>query len=103
MYSIPTCPQTIIDQIGGIGRLQAMLGTKAVMYGDNSVLFDFKGNRKMNKCRISYVAGLDLYNVEFFKYSPKKLTSSKVQDFAGIYADQLRSLFENTTGLYLSF
>ena len=96
------CAQTIIDQIGGTGRLQAMLGTKAIACIDSAITFDFKGNRKMNKCRIAYCEGSDLYSVEFFKYFPRKLTCAKVQEFAGIYADQLVNLFETTTGLYLT-
>ena len=101
--AITACAETIIDQIGGAGRLQIMLGTKAIACLDNSITFDFKGNRKMNKCRITYNYGSDLYTVEFFKYSPKKFTYTVVAQFAGIYADQLRNLFEQTTGLYLSF
>lgn len=101
--AITACAETIIDQIGGIGALRMMLGTKAVVCSDQSILFDFKGNRKVNKCRVTYCEGSDLYSVEFFKFSPKKLTCPKVQEFAGIYADQLRPLFEETTGLYLKF
>lgn len=101
--AITDCALTIIDQIGGAGRLQVMLGTKHIVCDDEAITFDFKGSRKMNRCKIAYCRASDLYSVEFLKYSPKKLTFSKVQNFAGIYADQLRNLFESTTGLYLQF
>lgn len=97
------CAETILEQIGGIGRLQMMLGTKFLLHDDEAITFDFKGNRKMNRCKISYCRASDLYHVEFFKYSPKKLNCQSVNDYAGVYADRLRFLFETVTGLYLSF
>ena len=101
--SMTTCAATILEQIGGIGRLQAMLGTKFLLHDDEAITFDFKGNRKMNRCKISYCRASDLYSVEFLKYFPSKLRCQSVQQYAGVYADSLRTVFETSTGLYLSF
>jgi hypothetical protein len=101
--TITACAETIIDQIGGIGALRMMLGPKAIVCDNEAITFDFKGFRKANKCRITYVAGLDLYRIEFFKYSARKFTCDLIKEFSQVYADQLRPLFEETTGLYLRF
>jgi hypothetical protein len=40
--------------------------------------------------------------MEFFLVSARKASSKLVQSFDQVYADQLRSLFEDTTGLRMS-
>jgi hypothetical protein len=93
--------ETIIQQMGGAGRITAMVGAKDFMYGEGYVTFKFKGSRKMNVVKIQ-LNSMDLYDVTFMKYSPKNLDCKTVKEFEGIYCDQLKELFENQTGLYLS-
>ena len=64
-------------------------------------MFSFKGNRKMNKVRIT-LNEIDLYEIEFFKYSPKNLTCDLVAACSQVYAENLIEAIENKTGLYLS-
>ena len=92
----------IRNQLGG-NRLVAMVGAYNFVgeTDGNYLRFRFKGSRKMNMITITLNA-LDTYDIEFQKYSPSKLTVSTVEEFKGAYADMLISIFEKTTGLYLS-
>lgn len=98
---------------GGFGRLQAMLGAKAVSITDNSFQFSFKMFRKANLFKIELDEGLDLYNCYFIKRrnyttndfikglqpSDKKFEPVVVKEIKGIYCDQVKEFFETTTGL----
>ena len=106
---------TIINQMGGSGKLKAMVGAKDFLALDSGVQFKFKLNPKMNKVVIKY-NDLDLYDVEFFKQAnitgnektieaiDKKVANGRivVESFEGIYYDMLKPVFEETTGLRLS-
>ena len=106
---------TIIRQMGGSGRLGAMIGAKHFVALNSGVRFDFKMNTKMNRCQIE-LNSMDTYDVKFYKNCKitgrektveamdKKITKSQkvVEAIEGIYNDMLKSIFESTTGLYLS-
>jgi hypothetical protein len=92
---------TILGQMGGAGRLGAMVGASMFVGGDNSLSFKFKGCTKANKCRVTLDAD-DTYTVDFFKLKNHGLDCTVLKSVNGIYADQLRRLFEQTTGLALS-
>jgi len=94
--------KTIIEQLGGTGRLNVMIGATGFVAGEANVMFSFKGSRKFNKIRIT-LNGLDLYDIEFMKYSPSKLAITKTESVENVYADQLQELIEGRTGLFLSF
>jgi len=93
--------ETIIEQLGGVGRLVAMIGVGQIVVDDSSAMFGFKGCRKANKCRIT-LTPMDLYKVEFFKLNRRSLECPIVEEFDGVYGDQLVEIFESTTGLFLS-
>jgi hypothetical protein len=99
--TITACAATILEQIGGAPRLQAMLGTRKVLCSDQAITFDFKMCRRANHCRITYCPGSDLYSVEFLRVGPKTGCRT-ISTHAGIYADCLRRLFESETGLRMS-
>ena len=97
---------TIIRQMGGAGRLKAMIGAKDIYALDSGVQFRFMGSKKANKVKIDYTPD-DLYTMTFIKVGRlnKKTFDIKVdtvETFEGIYNDQLKPIFEETTGLYLS-
>jgi hypothetical protein len=92
---------TILGQMGGAGRLAAMVGASMFVGGENSLMFAFKGCPKANKCRVTLDAD-DTYTVDFFKLKNRGLDVATFKSVDGIYADQLRRLFEQTTGLALS-
>lgn len=93
---------TIVQQIGGVRRLSLMVGASDFVGDENSVQFGFKGCRKANKCRV-VLEPSDTYRVEFWKYNGRTYEMAKVSEFDDIYCDMLTALFEEQTGLYLSF
>lgn len=97
-----TIIETISQQIGG-GKALAMTGGSFI--ADTSkcrLIFKFKGSKKANQVYITYLEGADLYEMKFIKYSPSKMTVKEIETFDNVYAEDLISLFESTTGLYLS-
>lgn len=101
---------------GGFGRLQAMLGAEPVSLTDNSFTFSFKMYRKANQFKIELDEGLDLYNCYFIKQrkyttndfmkgiqpTDKKFEPIIVKEIKGIFFDQVKEFFKNTTGLRTS-
>ena len=88
-----------VSQLGGMGKCQAMVGAK-FSKDENSLYMRFKGSRSLNSVVIT-LNPLDFYDVVFSKATVKGLQN--VKKFTGIYGDMLKGLFEETTGLYLSF
>jgi hypothetical protein len=97
-----TVATTIIEQMGGTRRLQAMVGAHDFLGDDKSAQFGFKGCRKANKCRVVYDYGSDLYTFELWHFNKRTFDFKKVFELDGVYWDMLKSLFEEETGLYLS-
>lgn len=108
--TIPHIPQTIINQFGA-GRTAAMIGG-TYLYGDDYVIVKFKvkanGGRKAPNCfKITYNYGLDLYDIEFIRNpSMTALINGAepevIESLGEVYAEDLRRIFEDRTGLYLS-
>lgn len=95
---------TIINQMGGVGKLHSVVGAYNFVAIDQGVQFSFKGSKKTNKVVIT-LTPMDLYNVNFYKINMKDIDKSliPVAESDMIYADMLIELFEKTTGLYLHF
>lgn len=91
--------ETLKQLGGGISGLQNMVGAKNFVESENSIQFRFKSCKKANICRI-YLDLNDTYTVEFYKLS--KFECPMVQIYDNVYGDQLTSIFEKFTGLYLS-
>lgn len=96
-----TVAKTILAQMGGMRRLQLMVGAQAFVGDDNSVQFGFKGCRKANKCRV-VLEPSDTYRFELWKYSKKTYDCTKVFEADDVYCDMLVEMFESETGLYLT-
>jgi hypothetical protein len=95
----------IFEQFGG-GRAMAMIGGQAMLlntpnYGEGGLGIKWP-NRQRSKG--NYVEILlrpdDTYNMTFYNLTIRAKKPVKV--YEGIYADQLRPLFEKQTGWYLS-
>jgi hypothetical protein len=101
--------ETVFAQMGGKGRLSAMVGAHNFSYDARDerrtvATFHFKGCRKANVCRVAYDYASDTYGFYLVRYSPKKLTLTPVVAIdRDVYAEDLRRLFESNTGLYLTF
>jgi hypothetical protein len=94
-----TIANIIINQIGGISRLKAFTGADNFTALKNGVTFKIK-NKSINFVEIK-LNSMDTYDVLFAKVSGIKLINKK--QFNDIYSDQLIELFEENTGMYLSF
>lgn len=98
--------RTILDQLTaaegrGIGWARMMLGARNIVALDAGVKFEFMGNASgLNLVQVVLTAD-DTYTLELgtlreFKYTQRVLIES-------LYADQLKPLFEEHTGLYTNF
>lgn len=98
MQEIPT---TIIKQLGGFGRLKAMIGIKEVYESETGEGVSFRfmtGRQGINVVNIE-LNGNDLYDIVF-----KKMRGYNIQDVSFAYsigAADLVNRFEVETGLCL--
>jgi REP element-mobilizing transposase RayT len=93
----------ISTQMGGAGIMKALLGIDAyriIETGEGGLAFKFKGNRSINYCEVKLMPN-DTYTINFRRVTAKQ--SYHIKTFDYVHCDQLKTLFEKTTGLYLSF
>ncbi len=91
--------KTIIDQLGGIGRLQAMTGARDFLFDARSVQFKFKNRKGPNYCKVT-LHGDDTYTMEFGRLVKWDLRNQTIVPH--IFCERLIPVFERTTGLALS-
>ena len=99
--------KTILQQIGG-RRFAAMTGSKDFIDMGNGLRMSLARNKtSANRLDIIYDAGLDLYNMRFYRRTfSKKTFECKTKDIEthdGIYCDMLEEMFTMVTGLYTHF
>lgn len=92
---------TIITQIGGVNRLVSMIGAHSFIAAERAVLFGLRARAKsgINCIEVKLTAD-DLYTVTFIRRSRTRYDRVEIID--GIYADMLKGIIEQHTGLYLS-
>ena len=90
---------TIIEQMGGVRRLNMFTGAKNFVALSNGVSFRI-GNKSINYVKIT-LNGKDLYDLTFGLIRSGKLVNKK--EYNDVFNDQLKSVFEESTGMYLSF
>jgi hypothetical protein len=95
--------EEIVRQMGGMGRLRAMIGAKDFIGGPNWVKFSWPAKAKNGANTVKILLQPDdTYWVGFF-YVRRGMTEPTWKgQWDGIYADGLKRLFEQQTGLYLS-
>lgn len=93
--------QVTLSALGGSNRLSAMIGAKHFTYDNDTgcTTFHFQMCPKANIVSFE-LTPLDEYKITFFKL--KKFGVEKVKEIEGIYIEQLRDIFEDFTGLYLT-
>lgn len=95
--------KTIVQQLGGSGKIFAMLGKKTQMVSFPNALGMKFSNRKTS--RGNYVKITlrpdDTYDMEFSSVTKGGLSVKKVKMYSGVMFDQLRPIFEKQTGLRL--
>lgn len=94
--------KTILAQMGGTGKISAMLGTKQYVVIDHGVKFNWpsKERSKGNCVQITLLPS-DTYKMEFYNVS--RTGFKLVKEYEDIYWDQLIEIFEKQTGYYLHF
>lgn len=95
-----TVANTILAQLGG-NRFLAMTGAKNLLDGGNHLQFDLPrgfSTNKATKCRVT-LTDCDTYRVAFYKWNARKLEAVLVGEDDGVYAEDLRRIFTDRTGL----
>lgn len=94
---------TIFSQLGGQGKLKAMLGAKDFAYdsknGDVMFKFTAKADKGINYIKV-HLNGNDLYDIEFKKV--RNLNADVITKEEDIYAEDLKKTIENVLKLRLS-
>lgn len=95
---------TIAQQMGGTRRLNMFTGADHFIAIDRGLTFRIPG-KNFSKDSINVITitltPLDEYTMVFSRLRALKMT--EVVRYEGVYCDQLIPLFEEATGLYLSF
>ena len=101
MSTDTTIAQTIGQQMGGLGRISAMTGAKKFVAHPDGLAFRFPNQKssKGNHVKVTLRTD-DLYDMEFTQIRGGRFKQVKL--FEAVYNDQLKGIFENQTGLYLS-
>ena len=89
--------KNILAQLGG-NHFRVMTGADKFVALESGLSFSFKGSRVANHCRVILTPD-DLYDFEFYKYSPSKGTCTPVKKYEHVYDDMLQPLFKEVTGL----
>lgn len=90
--------QIILQQLGG-NRFKVMTGAKNFMTGGNDLHFRIPGNLTLNGINAVRITldPSDTYTVIFSKIRGYNI--KEIATFSDVYCDNLREIFENTTGL----
>jgi hypothetical protein len=92
-----TVAQTILAQLGG-NMFAMMTGAKGFVAGPDHLFFAVGRNAHgVNRVRVTLAAD-DTYTVEFYKMYKLELKPT-VPAVTGVYADNLRQVFKQYTGL----
>lgn len=96
-----TVANTILQQLGGAGILQAMIGAHSFMGNKDRLTFKIKAKANQGIRAINIIlTPADTYTVEFYRI--KGIEVKKVEVVEDVYCGELRSVIERVTGLYLS-
>ncbi len=94
--------QSTADRAAGL--LHMMTGC-TIVTDEAGVKLVFKkqtGKAKLTHLVINYNAGSDLYDLKAYRFNKRSLACPEVWNLAGVYAEDLKRICEETTGLYFS-
>ncbi len=91
---------TILQQMGGAGRLKAMLGA-TLLRSEKGLVIKFPNPqaKRGNHVTIEVEPGSDTYSMSFFSISNRGMTAKPVRTVRSVYAEDLVRVFEAQTGL----
>ena len=87
-------------------KLAAMIGANKFMFDhmrtdETTLIFNFQGCRKYNKCFVTYDFAKDLYNLKLFKINMTTFKSVEKM-FESLCGEQLKEFFEQETKLRIT-
>jgi hypothetical protein len=98
--------QTMLNQIGGIGPICAMTGARIIYDNEtDSATLHFKrqiGANKISHLKLTYNPGTDLYDMKGYRYNKRTFACPEVWSQQMVYADCLKRVCEDVTGLYFT-
>lgn len=100
-----TVANTIATQLGGIGRLRTLCGAKQFIGSEDSLAIHLppsstKGRADRIVIRLN---ADDLYEVRTMKFVRRTLECVTLETREGVFCDNLMDVFEDMTGLFLTF
>lgn len=95
-----TIISNMVTILGGNKALAMTGGTFSADESSNTLYFKYKGSRKTNCLTFVYDSVMDLYTMTFQKI--KKFDIIVIEEVRMVYADQVKRIFTETTGLELS-
>jgi hypothetical protein len=94
----------IFDLIGSTNKLNMMIGAHSFCKGhfnnNPGIQFKFPKSNKINCCQLTLNTESDLYHIKFMQILGFKVTDRGT--YADVYVENVRDIFESSTGLYLS-
>ena len=96
-----TVAATIAAQLGGFGRLKAMIGADKFAFGERHLQFRFAARATNGaNCVTIMLDGSDTYTVTFYRIG-RGFSVKEISSIPFVYDDQLRPVFESETGHFL--
>lgn len=96
---------TILAQLGGMGKLRAMIGAHSFTFGMDRLTFKMKARAHNGIVAVSVIlVPWDVYTVEFWAWKTRNGMKNfeRVGCVDDVLCDRLRSVIETMTGLKLS-
>lgn len=99
---VASIPQTIVDQLGGVGLLKMMTGAKQFVGMPNGVQIHIPRSPKGVSIIKIELSGKDLYDITFYGNMDSKTLTRKVKSTENdVYAEELKAVIEQHTALRL--
>jgi hypothetical protein len=104
MTTLTATTETLLDQMGGAWKISAMTGAQILTEAAAATLVFKKqaGAKKITHLKVSYNEATDLYDLKGFKYNRKTFACPVVLTVEGIFAENLKQICEQLTGLYFT-
>ena len=97
--------ETLLDHMGGANRIAVMTGAQIVT-GEIFALLVFKkqtGARKFTHLKVQYNEGTDTYDIFTSRMSRKTYQNTDTGILGDVYAEDLKRVCEELTGLCFTF
>ena len=96
--------ETLLNQMGGANRIAVMTGAQIVTSEIYAMLVFKKqtGARKLTHLKVQYNEGTDTYDIVTSRMSRKTYQNTDTGCLGDVYAEDLKRVCEELTGLYFT-